>query len=236
MYQLALLANDSLPSWLEQLLEPQRISLLIPVVAIVGGITYATVVAVIRHRERMAKIEQGIDPDAKDEADKARPFSHRPPPVVIFFFAAMAHSIGYHRVSRFPGGSPMSSASYWRTDRRSEFVFFGGRALRGASVFGGWVEDSHLPTNRIRVTSDWNPFRCWRCTMNYLTVLAQSEGGLPLWLTRVTGRERLGPIVFLTIAIVGSLTYVTIIAIIRHRERMAKLEQGIDPDAKQEPK
>jgi Trk-type K+ transport system membrane component len=66
MYPLALFA-DSMPSWLEQLLEPQRISLLIPVVAIAGGIGYAIVVAVIRHRERMAKIEQGIDPDAKDE-------------------------------------------------------------------------------------------------------------------------------------------------------------------------
>jgi hypothetical protein len=39
--------------------------LLIPIVAIVGGCAVAITVIVVRHLERVAKIERGIDPDAR---------------------------------------------------------------------------------------------------------------------------------------------------------------------------
>jgi hypothetical protein len=45
---------------------PEVMVFAVPIVAIVCGIGYKTVVAIIRHRERMAKIEHGIDPDARD--------------------------------------------------------------------------------------------------------------------------------------------------------------------------
>ena len=38
--------------------------LLIPIVAIVGGCAVAITVLVLKHLERVAKIERGIDPDA----------------------------------------------------------------------------------------------------------------------------------------------------------------------------
>ncbi len=38
--------------------------LLIPIVAIVGGCAVAITILVLRHHERIAKIERGIDPDA----------------------------------------------------------------------------------------------------------------------------------------------------------------------------
>jgi hypothetical protein len=38
--------------------------LLIPIVAIVGGCAVAITVMVLKHQERIAKIERGIDPDA----------------------------------------------------------------------------------------------------------------------------------------------------------------------------
>ena len=38
--------------------------LLIPIAAIVGGCAVAITVIVVRHLERVAKIERGIDPDA----------------------------------------------------------------------------------------------------------------------------------------------------------------------------
>lgn len=52
---------------LERVLEPGVLALLIPVVAVVGGITAGITKMVIQHRERMAKLEQGIDPDAPQE-------------------------------------------------------------------------------------------------------------------------------------------------------------------------
>jgi hypothetical protein len=63
MNHLFLLADGS-PDWFRELLQPNVLPLLIPICAVVGGITYAIVSAIIRHRERMAKIEHGIDPDA----------------------------------------------------------------------------------------------------------------------------------------------------------------------------
>jgi hypothetical protein len=38
--------------------------LLIPIVAVLGGCAVAITVIVVRHQERIAKIERGIDPDA----------------------------------------------------------------------------------------------------------------------------------------------------------------------------
>lgn len=49
------------------LLNPASLALMIPIVAIVGGI----INAVIKHRERMAMIERGMDPDAIKKAKLA---------------------------------------------------------------------------------------------------------------------------------------------------------------------
>jgi hypothetical protein len=38
--------------------------LLIPIMAVLGGCAVAITVIVVRHLERIAKIERGIDPDA----------------------------------------------------------------------------------------------------------------------------------------------------------------------------
>jgi len=38
--------------------------LLIPIVGIIGGCAVAITVLVLKHQERIAKIERGIDPDA----------------------------------------------------------------------------------------------------------------------------------------------------------------------------
>ena len=47
------------------LLEPSRLALLIPIVAIICGIGIGITKMIIDHRERMAMIERGIDPDAR---------------------------------------------------------------------------------------------------------------------------------------------------------------------------
>ncbi|HEV3416766.1 MAG TPA: hypothetical protein VG056_08145 [Pirellulales bacterium] len=67
MNSFAILADaaDS-PRWLELITRPEVMVFAVPIVAIVCGIGYKTVTAIIRHRERMAKIEHGIDPDARD--------------------------------------------------------------------------------------------------------------------------------------------------------------------------
>jgi hypothetical protein len=38
--------------------------LLIPIVGIIGGCAVAITILVLRHQERIAKIERGMDPDA----------------------------------------------------------------------------------------------------------------------------------------------------------------------------
>jgi hypothetical protein len=48
----------------ERFLDPSTVWVVIPVTAIVMGCLVAIVKSVIRHRERMAKIGMGIDPDA----------------------------------------------------------------------------------------------------------------------------------------------------------------------------
>ena len=49
--------------WLRDI-SPGTLSMLIPIVAIICGIAYAITMAVIHHRERMAMIERGMNPDA----------------------------------------------------------------------------------------------------------------------------------------------------------------------------
>ncbi len=58
-------ASSDVPGWLELLSRPEVLVFCIPLTAIVGGIAYKITTAVIVHRERMAKIQQGIDPDGK---------------------------------------------------------------------------------------------------------------------------------------------------------------------------
>ncbi len=48
---------------LELLLRPETLVFLIPIAAIVGGIAYKITTAIIAHRERMARIEHGLDPN-----------------------------------------------------------------------------------------------------------------------------------------------------------------------------
>jgi hypothetical protein len=54
-------------SFLDKILRPDILPFVVAIVAIVCGITAGTIRAVtkmvIAHRERMAKIERGIDPD-----------------------------------------------------------------------------------------------------------------------------------------------------------------------------
>jgi hypothetical protein len=55
---------------LSQLTQPYVLPFLVAGLGVVGGVAVAITKAIIRHRERMAKIEHGIDPDA--ENDRAR--------------------------------------------------------------------------------------------------------------------------------------------------------------------
>ncbi len=68
MNLIMLLADDtSLPLWLRELLQPDRFVFLIPIVAIIGGFAVKFTKIIMQHRERIAKIENGIDPDAKPQ-------------------------------------------------------------------------------------------------------------------------------------------------------------------------
>ncbi|MBN2475109.1 MAG: hypothetical protein JXB62_10910 [Pirellulales bacterium] len=59
-------------SW-QQFLRPDIIVFLIPISAILVGGAIAIVSMVIKHRERMSMIEQGINPDRRpDEEDADR--------------------------------------------------------------------------------------------------------------------------------------------------------------------
>jgi hypothetical protein len=50
---------------LTQLTQPYVLPFLVGALGVVGGVAVAITKAVVRHRERMAKIEHGIDPDAE---------------------------------------------------------------------------------------------------------------------------------------------------------------------------
>jgi len=45
-------------------LRSENVWVLIPVVAIVGGITHSIITSMHRHQERLAMIEKGMNPDA----------------------------------------------------------------------------------------------------------------------------------------------------------------------------
>ena len=60
------IANDGPFQWFHSLLQPEVLPFVVAIIAVVGGITVAVVKTIVYHRERMAKIEHGIDPDAKD--------------------------------------------------------------------------------------------------------------------------------------------------------------------------
>jgi ABC-type enterobactin transport system permease subunit len=55
-------------SVLEMILRPETLVFMIPITAIVGGVAFAITKAIIAHRERMARIQQGIDPDERPGA------------------------------------------------------------------------------------------------------------------------------------------------------------------------
>ena len=65
--------------------------------------------------------------------------------------------------------------------------------------------------------------------MVYRSLFAQTES--LNWLDRVLRPEVLGPGVG-AVAIVAVAAVVIAVVIVRHRERMAKIERGIDPDDK----
>jgi hypothetical protein len=68
----ALLADDGLFNWLSQVLQPESLLALALVVAVLMGGLIGIANLWFQHRERMAKIEHGIDPDAKPpKADRA---------------------------------------------------------------------------------------------------------------------------------------------------------------------
>jgi hypothetical protein len=56
------LQGGRLMEWLRDL-TPGVASMLVPIVAIICGIGYAITKAIIHHRERMAMIERGMNPD-----------------------------------------------------------------------------------------------------------------------------------------------------------------------------
>jgi hypothetical protein len=59
-------ANDDLSQWFQPLLRPEVLPFVIAGIAVFGGVVIAIAKVIMHHRERMAKIEHGIDPDAKE--------------------------------------------------------------------------------------------------------------------------------------------------------------------------
>jgi hypothetical protein len=49
--------------WIKDILDPQVLTLLIPIVAIVGAFSISAFKAHHKHLERIEKIKQGMDPD-----------------------------------------------------------------------------------------------------------------------------------------------------------------------------
>ncbi|MEW6984023.1 hypothetical protein AAD001_15330 [Colwelliaceae bacterium 6471] len=50
--------------WLETILRPETLSLLIPIIVIVGAFVIAALKAHHKHEERIEKIKHGFDPDS----------------------------------------------------------------------------------------------------------------------------------------------------------------------------
>ena len=55
---------------LDKLLDPQVLLILVPILVIIVGGLIAITIAIIRHRERMAMIKHGINPDDPSATDK----------------------------------------------------------------------------------------------------------------------------------------------------------------------
>jgi hypothetical protein len=49
--------------WLQTIFNPATLSLLIPIIAIIGAFGVAALKAHHRHQERLEKIKNGLDPD-----------------------------------------------------------------------------------------------------------------------------------------------------------------------------
>ena len=64
---LTLLADEA-PSWLTEIAKPEVLGLVAPIVVVIGGVILALAFGIMRHRERIAKIEHGIDPDTKPKS------------------------------------------------------------------------------------------------------------------------------------------------------------------------
>lgn len=65
MHFLMLLAQaEQAPGLGERLLRPDVLVFFVPIVAIVGAFAYKITKSIIYHRERMAKIEHGMEPDS----------------------------------------------------------------------------------------------------------------------------------------------------------------------------
>lgn len=66
-------AQASSTSWLQTILRPDILPFVVAIVAVVCGCTVGAIAAVAKivtvHRERMAKIERGIDPDHSADND-----------------------------------------------------------------------------------------------------------------------------------------------------------------------
>ena len=57
---------------MDRFLDPGFLGVMIPIVAIVGGFTAVIIRRLASHRERMAMIEQGLDPDERATQHKER--------------------------------------------------------------------------------------------------------------------------------------------------------------------
>lgn len=65
MIHLMLLADiEQGTGLLDRLLRPEVLVFCIPIVAIVGAFAYKITKTIIAHRERMARIEHGVEPDS----------------------------------------------------------------------------------------------------------------------------------------------------------------------------
>jgi hypothetical protein len=60
------IVNDEPSQWFQSLLRPEVMPFVVAGIAVCGGMVIAISKAIMHHRERMAKIEHGIDPDAKE--------------------------------------------------------------------------------------------------------------------------------------------------------------------------
>ena len=52
---------------MERMMDPQVFAMLIPIAAIIMGVTYAIAKAYMRHKERLAMIERGMHPDQPED-------------------------------------------------------------------------------------------------------------------------------------------------------------------------